>query len=456
MSAALDLPDTDSVLPVLTAVSTQLEGLREAELWRHDDTQTVAALDAAYSVVAKAHAVALRLVGDAARRSIACDAGATSMQAWLSARYRLRPAEAKRDLELAQLVSPHHHTLGWVDPYGGADDAHQPGEGTAVSDALWSGNLTVDQARVIGHALTELPPDTSTDHRALAEQILVDSAADHDPATLTRLGHRILEAVDPDTADRHLATILEREARQAERLRSATRHSDGHGNVYYKLRVPLAEDACLWPVLDTLAAPLPTTDGIRDDRAPCQRMADAFLEAFRRVSLDGGLPSAGGDRPRALITFSLNLLQSGLGAATLLDTGDHLAPSAARHLACDADLIPAVLDTTSATVDLGRTARCFTGAARLTIIARDQGCIHPGCQRPPRWCDVHHVTPWWQGGTTKPDNGVLLCGYHHKLHEHSEWHIRFAPDGIPECIPPPWISPHGKPIRHTRHLTRRM
>lgn len=451
MEDLLDPFDDAPVATVLAAVSGQLEGLREAELWRVDDTQTVAALDAAYALVAKSQALVMRLIGEADSRGVGSDAGAPSLQAWLKARYRLRAGDAKRDVELARLLARGEGT-GDSDSRGCDTSARR--EGAAVGDALWSGSVTVEQARVIGHALEELPVEASVDSRVLAETILVGQASDYDPAVLARLGHRILEVIDPDAADRHLATVLEREARDAERLRSATRFSDGHGSVFYKLRVPVADDAHLWPVLDTLAAPIPETDGVRDERAPQQRMADAFVETFRRVSLDGGLPQAGGDRPRALITMNLHQLQQGLGAGTLVDTGDQLAPSSVRQLCCDADIIPRVLGTPGVNLDLGRAARCFTGSVRLAVIARDQGCIHPGCERPPRWCDVHHVVPWWRGGTTNPNNGVLLCGYHHKLHESGDWHIQFASDGIPECLPPPWIDKGQKAIRHTRYLTQ--
>ncbi len=229
----------------------------------------------------------MRLVADAARRNVALDAGAPSMQAWLKTRYRLRPSEAKRDLELAGLLARSEQNPHLID----AED-QAPREGSAVAAGLWSGAVHLDQARVICHALEELPADASVDNRVIAEQILVDQAADHDPATLTRLGHRILEAVDPDAADRHLATVLEREAREAERLRSATRFSDGHGSVFYKLRVPVADDAFLWPVLDTLAAPVPEADGVRDERAP----SSGWL--MRSSKRSGGFPLTGATTSR--------------------------------------------------------------------------------------------------------------------------------------------------------------
>ncbi|MBA3309907.1 MAG: hypothetical protein H0U28_07570, partial [Nocardioidaceae bacterium] len=128
MSEVLDPPVTGPVAPVLAAVSSQLDRLRTAELWRHDDAEAVAALDAAYALIAKSQAVVMRLVADAARRDVDSDAGAPSMQAWLRARYRLRPAEAKRDLELAGLLA-----RGEKDPYRVDAEDRAPGEGAAVA-----------------------------------------------------------------------------------------------------------------------------------------------------------------------------------------------------------------------------------------------------------------------------------------------------------------------------------
>jgi hypothetical protein len=34
------------------------------------------------------------------------------------------------------------------------------------------------------------------------------------------------------------------------------------------------------------------------------------------------------------------------------------------------------------------------------------------------------------------------------------WHIRMAPDGHPEIIPPTWIDPHQQPRRNTLHRIR--
>jgi hypothetical protein len=226
--------------------------------------------------------------------------------------------------------------------------------------------------------------------------------------------------------------------------------------VFYRFRVPVGDDALIWPILDSLAAPEPAGDGIdgTDTRSPQQRLADAFVEAMRRVGLDESLPSKGGDRPRALIALGLETLKTGLGYGSMVDTGDLLSPSALRRQCCDAQVIPQVLRGESQLLDQGRAMRTATGPLRLAVISRDRGCIHPGCTRPPRWADVHHVIPWWNDGPTSLGNCELLCGAHHRLYDAGDWRIRFAVDGIPECIPPPWIDSNGRPRRHERYRER--
>ena len=86
------------------------------------------------------------------------------------------------------------------------------------------------------------------------------------------------------------------------------------------------------------------------------------------------------------------------------------------------------------------------------MILRDRGCAFPGCNRPPRWCQVHHVTPWSDGGDTNPDNGVLLCSFrHHLIHQADGWQIRIGADGLPEFIPPVHIDPDQTPRRNIYH-----
>ena len=179
----------------------------------------------------------------------------------------------------------------------------------------------------------------------------------------------------------------------------------------------------------------------RDTRTPAKRRADALVRLVETSAgvLDGSTPRPVGEfggTAKLLITLDYNTLYEGLRKAGRVsqhdsDTtgpapaylpgvgrttgGDYLDAGTLRRLACDADLIPAVLGTESEPLDVGRARRLFTGGLRTAIIHRDQGCTFPGCDRPPDWCDAHHVIPWWAGGHTTLTNAALLCARHHTV-----------------------------------------
>ncbi|WP_196073342.1 HNH endonuclease signature motif containing protein, partial [Nakamurella alba] len=124
-----------------------------------------------------------------------------------------------------------------------------------------------------------------------------------------------------------------------------------------------------------------------------------------------------------------------------------------RRLLCDTKVIPAVLDALGVVLDVGRARRTVPKALRGALILRDRGCAFPGCDRPPAWCDAHHIQFWARDlGVTSLDNGVLLCGHHHRLIHQQDWTIQLNPeDRLPEFIPPPWLDPGQRPRRNTHH-----
>ena len=153
------------------------------------------------------------------------------------------------------------------------------------------------------------------------------------------------------------------------------------------------------------------------------------------------------------MTTQLDALTGRLGGGEM-DTGVMLSAATVRRLACDAELVPAVLGGDGAVLDLGRSKRLYVGSARRALVLRDGGCAFPACDRPPRWCQAHHVVSWVDGGPTTQSNGVLLCGYHHRLIHRGGWQVRPGLDGRPDFIPPPHIDPGRRPMRNLYH--RRM
>ena len=95
-------------------------------------------------------------------------------------------------------------------------------------------------------------------------------------------------------------------------------------------------------------------------------------------------------------------------------------------------------------VDLGRRQRLFSRAQRRALVHRDRGCVFPGCDRGPRWCDAHHLRPWEDGGLTDLVNGVLLCRRHHQLVHHGWRLARDAATGIVTAT-----SPDGRTFTRT-------
>ena len=141
--------------------------------------------------------------------------------------------------------------------------------------------------------------------------------------------------------------------------------------------------------------------------------------------------------PVLRVSTSLDALRSGLHRAGVTDSGEDLSAATLRRLACDAEIIPTVLNGKGRVIDVGRRTRRVGEALRCVLIARDEGCVWPGCDAPPSRCDAHHVKHWADGGHTNADNLALLCHRHHiLLHEgghhlqrHGDSWVVLKPDG---------------------------
>ena len=91
---------------------------------------------------------------------------------------------------------------------------------------------------------------------------------------------------------------------------------------------------------------------------------------------------------------------------------------------CDSAAFRVVLGQASEVLDVGRLTSKWPSGIRRAITIRDQGCVFPGCDRPPSWCDIHHCQPWEHGGSTCVGNGALLCRRHHSFIHKQKWMIR--------------------------------
>ena len=117
--------------------------------------------------------------------------------------------------------------------------------------------------------------------------------------------------------------------------------------------------------------------------------------------------------------------------ATIVDhpgAPDLLSSLAAARLACDGQIGRVVLSPDSVPLELGRRVRLFTADQRRAMTVRDRGCRFPGCSRPPRYTDAHHLVHWADGGSSDLSNGALLCRWHHRAVHEGGWHVEPGPE----------------------------
>jgi Domain of unknown function (DUF222) len=126
-------------------------------------------------------------------------------------------------------------------------------------------------------------------------------------------------------------------------------------------------------------------------------------------------------RHTVVVTIPLAQLISGLGTASI-QGGGTITAAAARRMACEANLIPAVLGGASEIVDFGRSRRLVSPGQRKQLNLRDGGCLFPGCDRPPADCDAHHRAGWnAHNGNSDIANYELFCTFHHHLQHEGGW-----------------------------------
>ena len=161
---------------------------------------------------------------------------------------------------------------------------------------------------------------------------------------------------------------------------------------------------------------------VRDDsRTPRQRRHDALEDLARHYLEIPDTPTVGGEKPHVNLVCDLPALQGIPGGLHQTETGQLLTVGQLRTITCDCSLSRIILGPDSEIIDVGRRTRVIPTAVRRAIIARDRHCTWPGCDRNPRWCDIHHIQHWATGGATLPANLRLLCRYHHsRLHQENE------------------------------------
>lgn len=299
--------------------------------------------------------------------------------------------------------------------------------------ALAEGAFSEEHLAVIAEVMEELPAE--------AEAPLVEFAREHEPravkAFAKELAYRLFQN-DREPADTELKPPVNRLVRRIEQ---------GRYKGWFDL--DLETGAKLDALVDPLAAPHPEGSEGPDVRTLSEREGHALAEVINLAARAERQVSHGGEPVTLAITVNYEDLARQVSQG-VLDSRERLPMDRVRKAACDAGLLPILLGGKGEPVDIGRKARSLPAALRRILVVRDRGCVFPGCDRPPRHCEGHHIKHWADGGATDVENCVLLCKRHHDLIHHSEWEVRMD-GGVPVFIPPAFLDPERRPRRNQLH-----
>ena len=412
-NAVLDL-HPDATHPTLTLLAG-VHGLLDAH---PDGPLTLASGDYRAAVVEverairRLDAVKLRLVAAADAVDVSRDAGLPDTTAWLAKNTHATGAAASRQVALAQDLE----TL------------------PATRSAMDTGAVSVEHARVIARTHDQLPHTLSAQQVVAVEEKLLAWAHDLDPAALGRRSRQVLHDITTTVeAERHHADILMTEERAALAKTRLTLHDNHDGTITGQFTVPTLAGDILKKILQQLTAPRRARAGAPDAQAgpldakhdPAHQRGLAFLELLEHLPTDR---LHGKVAATIVITLQHKQLVEDLAAAGV-DTGHETSPGDARRIACNAGILPAILNGQSLPLDLGRSKRLFTETQRTALATKHTTCAAHGCERPYAWCELHHADPWATGGQTDLNKAIPLCGWHHRrIHDPAYRHERL-PDG---------------------------
>jgi hypothetical protein len=330
-----------------------------------------------------------------------------------------------------------------------------------VAEALGSGDLSVGATAAIRAGLGEPNADIDPAELTRAAERVAREAAGATPEQAAKIARAARDALDE-------AGIADRAARmRAQRSLRTHRLPDGMTRLTALLDPENA--ALVTDAFDRVTSP--RRGGVRfvspveaeraerivgDSRTTEQLALDDFVEMIRLAGkVDDG--TVFGERgPEVRVHVSVADLESGAGRVWIEGQDAVVPVAAARRLLCTVGAIPVILDDRGAPMRLGRSQRTHSTAQRIAIAARDGGCVIPGCDRPPSWCEVHHPDEWCAGGHTDLDNGVMLCRHHHRWLHDTGGRIRLAADPPPrvtfELVSPEGVVtplPSKNPLRRT-------
>ncbi len=322
--------------------------------------------------------------------------------------------------------------------------------------AMLSGRLTVAQHDAIRRGLGDPPEgDEAAEVWAIAAQQLSDEAAGLPVEDLAKRARSTRDALDPIAAEERFAKRFA--------ARSWRQWTDADGGVH--ARIDFDDEMGAWVQAIRDAALRPRRGGPRfltdeeraaaellehDPRTNEQLEYDLMMDVIRAGALASAADVFGARQPGVRLVAVQDAVGPRDAYGRLLavgyteDGGVAVPGSVLDRALCETASVIVTVDTCGNPLDVGREARLFNPPQKLTLAVRDGGCLWPGCDRPPSYCEAHHCDHWVEDhGRTDVDRGVLLCRFHHLLLHNQGW--RITRDGHGPFLLHP-LGGRGEPI----------
>ncbi len=383
-----------------------LTELLDGDLEAVDDDTITATMVGLEALETRLQAARLRVQSEWDRRQLWALDGCVSGGPWLASRCAMAASTARERLRVAAKLRS------------------MP----TVFAALAAGTITYAKARALAAVYRPATAEAFARDEAMLVSIARTLCVDDLVVALRDWAVR----ADPDGTDQSIE--------RTERDRRANFSPTLDGTARLDANLTAEATAIIGPALTHIADDLrrAETDAAASPLTATQRRHDALMEMARRAM--AAPPGSSPATPLFVINIDHQTLAEGRGGVDPV-TGLAYRGDTLRRLACDAGIVRVITNGRSQPLDIGLQTRNPSPAQRRALLLRDRGCRFPGCDRPPDWCQPHHIIHWAHGGPTDLANLVLLCSHHHHLvHEGGYRCTGIAPDNIT------WARPDGFPI----------
>lgn len=198
-----------------------------------------------------------------------------------------------------------------------------------------------------------------------------------------------------------------------------------------------------------------TTAPGADGFTPPQRHLQTLINIMRTANHPpgiNGIKGATGNKSvpagRLLVMIQFETLMGLARGSGYTAHGLEMPVSRVRSMLANDGVIPVVLGGEGEILDVGRERRLLPEPLKRAVLARDGGCLFPGCTVPPELCEFNHIQQWQDGGTTSVGNCHAVCTGHHRMIDNGEATIVIH-HGLPHLVLPAYLDPEQLPRRNT-------